>query len=86
MAEFAGSNAPFRHLLDDLSESGGKVASFGTPLGWDRKADGLPVNNRRRGIAGRAIEPLSAEYHSHDRMPKPMLTHLITLAAVAAAG
>jgi hypothetical protein len=56
MAEIGGTNAPFCHLLDDLSKSGNKVVRLRASLGWNRKTDRLPVNDRRRGIAGSAIE------------------------------
>ena len=49
MAEIGGTNALFRHLLDDFTESGDKVARLGASLGWDWKTNRLPVNDWEKG-------------------------------------
>lgn len=77
VAESGGANASFSHLLDNLSEPRAKVACLRASLGWNRKTNWFPRNDRRRGFAGRTIEALSTKDYSHNgsfaivRTPSP---------------
>jgi hypothetical protein len=65
VAEIVGTNAPFGHVFHDLPDPCVTVARLGTSLRWDRKTNRLALDDRRRSLAGGAIEALSAKNHPH---------------------
>jgi hypothetical protein len=72
VAEIIRTNASFGRVLDDLPEACETVACLGTSARWDREANRLAINDRRRSLTSGAIEALSAKDQSHGRALQPI--------------